>query len=324
LIRILNVAPDHYSPKARSILQSVGEVQETALDRGDLIVAIKDFDVLITRFGVHVDKEIIRAGSRLKAIVTAATGVDHIDVGEASEHGIEVLSLRGETEFLKNVHASAEHTWALLMALVKKIPAAVKSVEQGEWNRDLFRGHEFFGKVLGVVGYGRIGEKVTSYGLAFGMSVLVYDPYRSQVPPPVKKCSFLKDLLISSDVVSLHVPLNDETKLMIGKTELRMMRPGAYLINTSRGMIIDEEALLEALSREKIGGAAVDVLSNESNLGEKKLHPMVEYAKMHTNLLITPHIGGATHESMEKTEIFMAEKLRRCLWERKLINQAAS
>lgn len=285
---------------------------------------IGGFDVLITRFGVTVDKEIICAGGRLKAIVTAATGVDHIDVAAASERGVEVLSLRGETEFLKNVHASAEHTWALLMALIRKIPAAVKSVEQGGWNRGLFRGHELFGKVLGIVGFGRIGEKVAHYGLAFGMEVLVYDPYREGTPLPLKQCKTSLELFSKSDVVSLHVPLNDETTGLVGQKEFEAMKPGAYFINTSRGAVIHEPALLKALSSGRIGGAAVDVLSDESKLREKKPHPLVEYARTHANLLVTPHIGGATWESMEKTEIFVAEKLKTFLEDRGLLDPAHS
>jgi D-3-phosphoglycerate dehydrogenase len=318
------VEPDHYSPKARSILRTLGEVHEKTLTREELLDTIGEFDVLITRFGVPVDKEVICAGGRLKAIVTATTGVDHIDVAAASEHGVEVLCLRGETEFLKNIHASAEHTWAILMALIRKIPAAVKSVEQGEWNRDLFRGHELFGKVLGIIGYGRIGEKVAQYGLVFGMDVLVYDPYREQTVSSLKKCDTLLDLLPKSDVVALHVPLNDETFGLIGQKEFEAMKPGAFLINTSRGAVIDEPALLKALSSGRIGGAAVDVLSNESNLRGNKPHAMVEYARTHTNLLITPHIGGATWESMEKTEIFVAEKLKKFLEDRGFLEPAHS
>jgi D-3-phosphoglycerate dehydrogenase len=309
MIRILNAEPENYSPEARRILTSIGELVERRLSQAELSKWVSDFDVLIVRLGLVVDKEVIEAGHRLRAIVTATTGLDHIDVESAKARGIAVLSLQGETDFLRGIPATAEHTWGLLLALVRRIPQAFESVRAGEWNRDAFRGHDLEGKRLGIVGLGRIGEKVAHYGIAFGMKVFAYDPYRKCWPDTVSRCISLHDLLRCSEVLSLHVPLNQETQGMIGKIELSLLPRGAVLVNTSRGAVLDEEALVEALEKGHLGGAAVDVIEAEFDVTRRQRSPLLEYARQHSNLIITPHIGGATVESMAKTEVFMAKKL---------------
>jgi D-3-phosphoglycerate dehydrogenase len=310
LIKILNAEPSDYSSEARRILLSIGELHESCLTRDDLLKCLGNFDVLIVRLGIQVDRDLISSSRRLKAIVTATTGLDHIDTEAASERGVAVLSLKGELDFLHSIHATAEHTWALLLALTRNIPAAAASVNREEWNRDLFRGAELFSKILGIVGYGRIGQKVGAYGQAFGMQVIGYDPGKVAFPPLVKKCESLKDLLRIADVISLHVPMNESTKTLMSHAKFEMMKKGALLINTSRGGVVDEEALLKALETGRLGGAALDVLEGEPLFPSGKTRLLVEYAKDHSNLIITPHIGGATFESMEKTEIFMANKLK--------------
>jgi D-3-phosphoglycerate dehydrogenase len=312
-VRILNVEPVGFSPEARDILNQAGEVTELSLSRSELLSQLSDYDVLIVRFGQRIDRELIDAGSRLKAIATAATGVDHIDVDYAHSRGIEVLSLRGENEFLETVSASAEHTWAMLLALMRRIPQAFASVRSGIWNRDLFHGHELRGKRLGIVGLGRIGRKVAAYAHAFGLNVAAYDPYAPQWPEGVDRCSTLSDLLRQSDVISLHVPLNKETVKIVGREQLLLLPPGAVLINTSRGEVLDEKALLDSLKSRHLGGAAIDVLCHENSAEGIQQSLLLPYACAHDNLLITPHIGGATDESMARTEIFMASKLAQFL-----------
>jgi D-3-phosphoglycerate dehydrogenase len=310
LIKILNVEPSNYSPEARRLLLSIGELHEACLTHEELLKCLKDFDVLIVRLGIQVDRDLISSSQRLKAIVTATTGLDHIDTDAASKQGVAVLSLKGETEFLRNIHATAEHTWALLLALARNIPAAADSVIKGKWDRDRFTGRELFGKVLGIVGYGRIGQRVGVYGQAFGMHTIAYDPGKVDFSPQVDKCVSLKDLLHKADIISLHVPLNENTKALLSYDEFEMIKKGALLINTSRGRVVDEDALLRALKTGRLGGAALDVVEGEPNFPNENTRLLVEYAKTHGNLIITPHIGGATFESMAKTEIFMANKLK--------------
>lgn len=284
-------------------------VDSISLSGDALLQRLGEYDVLIVRLANQIDRKVIDTGTRLKAIVTATTGLDHIDIAYAQTKGIVVLSLRGEYEFLRSIPATAEHTWGLLLALTRHIPAAHSSVLAGEWDRDHFRGHDLAGQTLGILGLGRIGEKVARYGAAFGMRVLAFDPYRQAWIEGVERCDSQVDLLRQSQVFSIHVPLNETTRNLIGREELNLLPHGAVLINTARGEVVDEIALVEALESGRLAGAALDVLCDERS---KVLHasPLITYARTHDNLLLTPHIGGATIESMAATENFMARKLQ--------------
>jgi D-3-phosphoglycerate dehydrogenase len=308
MIRILNIEPLGYSPVARQILERAGELTEKAVTRSELLRMLPDYDVLIVRLGHQIDQEILSAGTRLRAIVSATTGLDHIDTEYAKNQDIAVLSLQGEREFLKTIHATAEHTWALLLALLRHIPAAHDAVLRGEWDRDRFRGHELGGKDLSLVGLGRLGKMVAGYGLAFGMNVRAFDPHAEDTSDDIAMVGSLADLLEHADVLSIHVPLNKTTTALIGGEELALLPPQAVLINTSRGEIVDEMALLAALTANRLAGAALDVVVGERSTSGRA-NALIEYAAGHENLILTPHISGATHESMEKTEIFMAKKV---------------
>ena len=307
--RVLNAEPDRYSPRARSVLQEAAEVVEEAVDRATLLKRVPQFDALIVRLGHRVDREVLEAGTRLRAVATATTGLDHVDLKAAKERGVEVLSLRGEHEFLRSVSATAEHTWALLLALVRRIPEAHDAASIGVWDRDRFRGHELEGKRLGILGLGRIGTKVAGYGRAFGMEVRAYDRYLEAWPDGVGRAAGLDALLASSDVLSVHVPLNEDTRGMIGAAQMARMPRGSWLVNTSRGAIVRGDDLVDALRSGHLAGAAVDVVEGETAPGGPAEDPVVRFAREHETLLVTPHIGGATAESMEKTEVFMARKL---------------
>jgi D-3-phosphoglycerate dehydrogenase len=308
-IRILNVEPLDYCGEARAVLSHLGEVVEAPLGRTDLLAQLPSYDVLIVRLAHQVDRDVIDAGTRLRAIVTATTGLDHIDVDYAQSKGITVLSLRGETEFLATVSATAEHAWALLLTLVRRIPEAFADVKNGGWRRDAFRGQELCGKQLGIVGLGRIGRKVAGYGLSFGMKVIAYDPYTPQWLDAVEQAPTLEALLRQSEVLTLHIPLTQETTRMIGWEELCHLPEQAILINTSRGEIVDEDAICKALESGRLAGAALDVICNERDDLLRHNSVLLNYARHCPNLVITPHIGGATYESMKKTEVFMAQKL---------------
>jgi D-3-phosphoglycerate dehydrogenase len=309
MIRILNIEPDAYSAEARSILQQIGTVDEAIIGREELLRVLPAYDVLILRLKHQVDREVLDAGTRLKAVVSATTGLDHIDEEYAAQKGVAVLSLRGETEFLRQVSATAELTWALLLSLFRRLPQAIHSVRRGLWERDCYRGTELYGKRLGILGLGRVGRKVANYGLAFGMSVLAYDPYAAEWPGDVRYVAALPDLLRRSDILSIHVPLNEQTQGMLGLKELAELPLGAVVVNTSRGEILDENALVLGLESGRIGGGALDVMCHEREPELRERSPLLAYARWHDNLILTPHIGGATRESMKRTEIFMAYKL---------------
>jgi D-3-phosphoglycerate dehydrogenase len=311
----LNIEPDNYSPEAAAILEELGRLDNTVLSGEALMQRLGEYDVMIVRLANQIDSKVIDAGRHLKAIVTATTGLDHIDVAYAQSKGIAILSLRGEYEFLRSIPATAEHTWGLLLALLRHIPAAHQSVLAGEWNRDRFRGRDLAGQTLGILGLGRIGEKIARYGTAFGMRVVAFDPYRKNWIDGVERCASQAELLRRSQVFSIHVPLNDSTRNLIGREELKLLPYNAVLVNTARGEVIDETALVEALENGQLAGAALDVLCDERS--EARLaSPLVAYARAHNNLVLTPHIGGATLESMAATEIFMARKLQAFLQEK--------
>jgi D-3-phosphoglycerate dehydrogenase / 2-oxoglutarate reductase len=319
-LNILNLEPENYSPDARGVLETLGQVTNGPFTRQQLLECLPEFDILIVRLSHQIDREVLTFGSRLKAIVTASTGLDHIDEEYAAQRGIAVLSLRGEVEFMRTVPAAAEHTWALLLGLVRNLPLAYQSVLAGEWERNRFRGHDLSGKTLGIVGLGTIGEKVAAYGLAFGMRVLAYDPFRVDWIDGVDKADRLDDLLAQTNVLTIHVPLGPSTVWLIGKPQLDLLPPGAILINTSRGEVVDEDALLDSLQSGGLAGAALDVIWGERRTDWSE-SPLLDYARRHKNLFITPHIGGATVESMEMTEIFMVRRLAQFLTDECLLEK---
>ncbi len=306
---ILVAEPRGFSHAAAEMLHGLAKVVFAEFDRTALLRAVAEADVLWVRLAHRIDAEVMNAAPRLQVIVTPTTGLNHIDLEEARHRGIKVLSLKGETEFLKDVRATAELTIALILSLLRRIPAATVHVASGGWDRDVLRGRELRGKTAGVVGYGRLGRIVAQYLRAFNMRVLATDPNRDEavLKGEVHQVE-LPELLRESDIVTLHVNLSEETRKFFGGEQFGAMKPGAWFINTARGELVDEEAVLDALRSGRLAGAALDVLSDEraSGMGH---HPLVAYAREHKNLLITPHIGGCTRESMEKTELFLAQKL---------------
>ena len=298
-----------FSVRAASLLQQAGNVDFADLNRSALLSAVREADVLWVRLRHRIDAEVIAAAPRLKAIVTPTTGLNHIDVNLAERRGIRILSLRGETEFLKDVRATAEHTLTLMLALLRRMPAAVTHVRDGGWDRDRFKGRELHAKTVGVVGYGRLGRIVARYLSVFDTRVLAADPHvQAETLEPGISLVALSDLLQQADLVTLHVNLCEQTHQFFGKEAFAIMKPGAWFVNTARGELVDEQALLVALQSGRLAGAALDVLGAESAAGMGE-HPLVAYAREHDNLIITPHIGGCTVESMEKTECLLAERL---------------
>lgn len=307
-MKILNTI-HNFSNEAKLILAKVGDADYLDLTHEALLEKIADYDILLVGLGLVIDKIAIDSAKKLKVIATATTGLDHVDVAYALEKGIEVISLRGENDFLNTVTGTAELAFGLLLDLVRNISVAYSSVKQYEWDREKFIGHNLSGKTLGVVGYGRLGKMMARYGLAFGMKVLVFDPYIKEVDDNIKKTDF-ETLLKQSDIISLHVNLSDETEKMFNTAAFAKMKTTAFLVNTSRGKVVDEIDLLTALKNKQLAGYAADVLEGELHFSESFTdYPLVEYAQTHSNCLITPHLGGMTFESREATDLFMAEKI---------------
>lgn len=268
---------------------------------------IGDYDYLIPSLRYRLDENILAKAANLKAISTPSTGTDHIDFASCIKLGIDVFSLKDDTEFLSGITATAELAFSLILNVMRKIPSAYRDVLDGNWTPAKFRGFELQGKTIGILGCGRLGSIMIDYAQAFRMNVLVSDPYKQINRPKVRQVE-LDELFQQSDIITLHLHLNEETKGLIGPVEFGKMKQGVVIVNTSRGAIIDTPALLDALGSGKVMGAGLDVLDGELNnsIGQ---HPIVEYAKTHDNVIITPHMGGVTLESQRKAYMRALDKL---------------
>ncbi len=311
--RVLNMADISPHPDVLDPLKSVAEVTTLEPDEQVLLERIPEFDAYYASLEVRMNRQILAAASRLRAIATPSTGLDHIDVAFAAEHAIEVISLKEDTEFLDNITSTAEIAWALLLATVRRLPWAFEAAKAGYWARDRFRGHQISGKTLGILGYGRLGRMVAEYGKAFRMRVIACDVQNVTPAEGVELVDF-DTLLRESDVLSLHIHLTEENRGLIDADAFARMKTGAILINTSRGAIIDEDAFLDALLSGHLGGAGLDVIVGEWD-PDLKNHPLIRYANSHENLVISPHIGGVAYEAQRMAYTHAAEKLRQYLEE---------
>ena len=264
-----------------------------------LLAIIPDYDALIVRSGTQVTADVIRAAKNLKVIARAGVGVDNIDIPAATEAGIIVVNAP-----TGNVAAAAEHAIALMFALARNVAEAHRSMREGAWNRKAFMGVEIRNKTLGLVGLGRVAAHVCRRAVGLGMHVLAYDPYVSSEYAARLGAELvsLDDLLARSDFISLHLPLNDATRHLINAETLARVKPGARIINTSRGGVIDEKALLEALEEGRLAGAALDVFGQEPLPADSPL-------RRHPRIVLTPHIGGSTTEAQHQVAIDAAEQV---------------
>ena len=316
-IRVLNMADTSECDDVLEPLRRVGEVVVAPPDPLILRHQLSEFDVYLASLHVRVDAAQIDAAKRLKAIATPSTGLDHIDLAAAARRDIAVLSLKDDKDFLNSLTATAELAWALLLSVVRRLPWAVQAAHRGDWARDRFRGHQLSGKTLGVVGYGRLGRMVAEFGKAFRMRVIATD-VGAVSPAPGVELMPLERLLPQGDVVSIHVHLTESTRGMIGRDQLAAIKRGSVLINTSRGAIVDEAALLDALNTGHLLGAGVDVIEGEWR-PDVASHPLIQHAASHQNLVISPHIGGVTYESQRMAYARTVEMILNFLREKELI-----
>lgn len=292
---------------ALAYLREVGEVHTLPQDAALLREHIGDAEVLLVNLTVEINRDVLELAQRLRIIATVSTGLDHIDLEYARKRGIAVISLEENSPVLNDCTATAELAWALLLAVLRKLPWAFDSAQQGQWARDKFRGRQLSRKTLGILGYGQLGRMVAEYGRAFRMRVLACEHHT--IDSDFVKQVDLETLLSESDVLSIHIRQQGNENLLDAE-KLGMMKPGAILINTSRGAIVDEAALLRLLESGHLGGAGLDVLEGEWR-SDMENHPLIQYAREHRNLVITPHMGGATVESQRYATEYTVEKLRK-------------
>jgi D-3-phosphoglycerate dehydrogenase len=257
---------------------------------------IGSYTALIVRSQTRVTEELLDAASRLQVIGRAGSGLDNIDLEAATRHGVLVVNApRG------SAIAVAEHTMALLLALARRIPAANSSIKAGRWDKSRLLGVELHQKVLGIIGLGKIGKEVAQRAQAFGMRVIACDPFvtATQAKPVGVTLRSKEEVLQRADFVTLHATLtNDEsrTRRLLGFRELRLLKPGAYLVNCARGNLIDEEALLAVLTEGRLAGVALDVFSQEPIGDDTVLRQLLS----HERVMATPHLGASTVEAQAR------------------------
>jgi len=312
-MKIVVTEPLHLAEIVRETLGALGTVVYGPMDDDTLVRELADCDVLMVRLGRHIGEPLIAKAPRLHYILTATTGLDHIDLDAARLASVRVISLRDCQHAIMDVSATAEHCFGLMLALLRGTPAASAHVLAGGWDRDKFWGTQLKGKCLGIVGYGRIGAMVAACANAFDMTVVANDIKPEKVAPPAKSLS-LDELLRTADIVSLHVTATPENRHLIDRDAIARLKRGAVFINTARGSLVDEAALAEAVESGRLLGVAVDVLEGEEHGGTSR-SPLLATAQAGFNVLITPHIGGATREAIARTETVLIEQALKVLEE---------
>lgn len=300
------VLADPLTPEGLELLAREPELQVddySGMERSALLESLRGASGLIVRSRTRVDAELLAAADALEVVGRAGVGVDNIDMEVATRRGIAVLNAPGG-----NTLSTAELTIGLILAVTRRIPAADRSVREGRWDRRGLRGNQLHGRVLGVIGAGRIGSAVIRRARSLGMEVLVHDPFLTsdRAGDLGIERSDLDGLLERSDIVTLHVPLTDATRGMIGREQIQRMKPGAYLVNAARGGLVDELALAEALEANRLAGAALDVYEREPLAAN---HPL----RSAPHMVFTPHLGAATDEAQREVSREIAAAVREAL-----------
>lgn len=291
---------DKSSPKCAAVLRQAGHAvdERFGISPAELKQIIGEYDGLIVRSATKVTREILEAATNLKVIGRAGTGVDNIDVKAAAERNIVVMNTPGA-----NTNAVVELTLTYLFALSRHLYQASESMKQGRWEKKALTGSELLGKVLGVIGYGKIGRQVAIKSRCLGMEVICFDPYvgREIIDQfGVKLVADIDEVLSNADYISIHVPKTPETTNFIGKEQFQEMKKGVYFINCARGGIVNEEDLLWALEEGIVAGAGIDVYPEEP--------PTDLRLVQHPKVTCTPHIGAATREAQENVGTQIAEQ----------------
>ncbi|MCG3411989.1 phosphoglycerate dehydrogenase [Staphylococcus massiliensis] len=272
--------------------------EKTGLSEAEIVDIIGDYDALIVRSQTKVTENIIKHASKLRVIARAGVGVDNIDVNSATKQGIIVINAPDG-----NTISATEHSMAMLLSMARNIPYAHQSLQNGEWDRKTYRGTELYQKTLGVIGAGRIGLGVAKRAQSFGMKILAFDPYLSQDKARKLNVTLasVDEIAEQADFVTVHTPLTEKTKGIVGESFFNKAKPNLQIINVARGGIINEAALLKALDEDKILKAALDVFVDEPATNS----PLTKHKKV----IVTPHLGASTVEAQEKVAVSVSEEI---------------
>jgi len=294
-------ANDPLAKEAMDILEDSGLFEITAehYDKDELKNKLDGVDFLVVRSATKVKKDIIEAGKDLKVIGRAGIGLDNVDLVTAKEKGVKVYNTPGA-----NALSVSELTLGMIISFFRFIPRGTAGLKEGLWEKKKLKGHEINGKTIGIIGFGAIGKDVAKKSMAFGLNVIAYDPFVKETDMDVELVENIDYLMENSDIISLHIPLTEGTKHIVGEKELSKVKEGALIVNLSRGGTVDEEALYNSLLDEKICGAALDVFEIEPPTDEirRKLLQL-------DNVICTPHIGATTYEGQRRVGLEMAKKL---------------
>ena len=298
------IVTDEISEKGLVLLEKDPRVQldvRLGLETSELYGLIGDYDAIITRSGTQVDAELLSHATNLKMVARAGVGIDNVDVVAASERGIIVVNAP-----FGNTNSAAEHSMAILLSMCRNVPDANASLKSGQWQRAPFTGYELKHKTMGIIGLGKVGGRVASRSRAFEMDVVVYDPYISEKRAADfgTRLVSLDELVSMADVISVHTPLNDETRDLITGEHFSAMKEGVLIVNCARGGIINESAMLAALESGKVQGAAFDVWSEEPPKSDV-LKKMIEHPRM----VVTPHLGANTFEAQTNVAIDVSREI---------------
>jgi phosphoglycerate dehydrogenase-like enzyme len=305
-MKLIFLGPESHEQFVRHSLPNFTLIFATSEEQVDK--SINDVEVIFDAYmKVPFNEKRLNAASKLKLFVTATTGASHIATNILEEKKIPLLTLKGQEHITMGLTAAAEHSWLLLMAVARQLPVALNETIGGGWDRNKFPGVMLKGKTIGIVGCGRIGEWVGKYATAFGMKVYGYDPYNSP-NTNIFESMELDEMLSISDFISIHVPLLDSTIQLIDADRISKIKNGAIFVNTSRGEIVDENALLKALETNQLKGAGIDVITAEPYIEND---PLILYSQKHNNLLITPHIGGFSPDALDVVLRFSCERINK-------------
>ena len=299
--KILVITPVHHIAGICENLAKIGRV--TYMDdpsMADVLDVVEEYDAIFTnpnKSKVFIGREVIDAGTKIKVICTASTGTNHIDRGYASQRGIQILSLTEERDIINRISSTAELAFGLMMAGLRNIVASHNDALDGGWDYTKYIGRQMNCLTIGVIGYGRLGKMYSSYCRAFGSRVIVYDPYKKIASSEFEQVDDLDLLLLESDVISIHVHVNEETKGMIDKYVLRKMKKDVLLVNSARGDIINEPDVVDFLKKNPSAKVATDVLAEE--VTNRVNSPLLKYAQTSRQVVITQHIGGMSREAQE-------------------------
>jgi len=305
--KVIYIGPTSYSEGISRKLGADFQVESVQAESTAVAAKITQATIILdASMKVRLDAGLLNSAKHLKLVITATTGADHIDSSVLIDRNIPLLTLATEKEFLNGITPAAELSWLLLLACARKLRSAIHHVEEGQWDREQFPGMMLRGKTLGLIGLGRIGSWMTRYGRAFDMRVIGYDPYAKILPKEVQAVE-LNEIMCQSDFVSVHVHLSEDTRGLLDAEQLSLMKTGAVLVNTSRGPIINENALLNGLKAGRPAALGVDVLEGEPEIKASRIW---NYAKNHENVIITPHIGGFSPDALGMVLEHTANRIR--------------